>query len=252
MIKLETDKTGKLTRKSEHMLTECLWAAIRKFFASLPKEIIPGQWELSGDAFRNALLYERTGEPCGVTATVPYPGGDGFEVASVSFDRPGEDTLVWKPSPIDDFMINQAFEETEQQQQDPDPEDDETDSFVDEFIESLLGSDFQSLVMHGSKVLETEAMTRSLAFNLHTLLGTSALQAMDKACVTQVTFQYDGDTWTLEVLDVPSDLGFIPEGGRDLWLTRKGDKERTDFFLAPTDVMFEACVAAVNLNSKEQ
>ena len=241
MIKIEKDKSGNIVSESIRILTACLEAAIRRFSPSrVPEGAVPGEWEPDGLAVRNTMVDADSGEPCGATAEAEL-SEDGT-LLSVRIDAPGSDTVQWKPSPMDEYVVTHGTD----QEEDPPYESSDADTTVDDFLDSLFGGSLGKFVAHKSLVIRTEAMLNSVEFNLHSMLGASVIDAMGRHGSEAVEFDRDGTRWRVELRDTPPDL-FIPEGVRDIILVDTGSGEPTDFFSAPTDLMFSACAAALRV-----
>lgn len=250
MINIRTDTIGNLCKHSVNILTECLWAAVRRFRTSLPPEIIPGEWVSEDSKFTNTLLYERTGQPCGVTARVDNPGTNIVDILSMELETPDGTVHVWRPSPIDEFMVNQAAQDDDLQDgcgQMPMPETHEDiEATIDEFIDELFGDSFQHLVLHSRPIVRTVGTARSLKFNLITILEDSIMEAMEKRGKDSLPFVCRLEAWELRVVtDAPDDEDYIVPGKRIVFL-KDGDNTQMEFMDAPVDVMFAACLNALD------
>lgn len=250
-ITIRTDTLGNPDRHSRNLLTACLWAAIRRLHASLPPEIVPGEWDADGESFTNNLLYEKTGVPCGAVATVRNPGINMFDFESMEIMDPVGTVLTWKPSPIDEFMIlnqSQESDSVEESGQEAIPETDEDiEVTIDEFVDELFGDSLSNLVMHSRPVIRTVGTVWSLKFNLMTILEESILEAMEKRGKNSLPFVCRKEAWELRVVtDYPNDDEEDIAPGKCLVFFKEGETLPMEFTNAPMDVMFVACVNALD------
>lgn len=227
MIAIERDKRGRLKGTAIATLTRYLARAIaravsagRTAFGNLTENTRPGDWSDGDDNKRLYADILKDGKPSGARAHCIL-SDDGKQLEAMAVLCP-DDTYVWTPSPLEEYMLTQPI---------PKKEDDDGIKKTNVIMDMITQGECR-IIPENYVFADMLDMERAV-YRLARVFESTAALALIKARKDRADFRYGGENAAAELDD--GVLYMVYDGGRGY------------FFTYPLDMQLQACRTALAL-----